>query len=155
MGPTDRERNVKRNVPTNNSKGPTEDTNGWSLKKVGTIVTITTASIGGIVGAGFWLMNVIDGRVTHHTETVSQTLDTLSGMLSSQIKDVKDDVRHFDKATREADGELRKDIKKMGEDVTQMKGDLKKLSEDVELLTHKQAKDETLRNATIRTSRTR
>lgn len=60
-----------------------------------------------------------------------------------------------DKMTRETDGELRKDVKKMGQDVTQMKGDLKKLSEDVELLTHKQGKEEALRNATIRTSHKR
>lgn len=155
MGPTDRERNVKRDIPSDNSKAPTRDTNGWSLKKVGTIVTIIFSVVFGVGGAGLWLTNVIDGRVTHHTETVSKILDTVSETLSSQIRDVKDDVRHFDKATREADDELRKDIKNMGQDVTQMKGDLKKLSEDVELLAHKRGKEETLHNATIRTSRTR
>ena len=122
-------------LPRNNSKGPTRDTSGWSLKNVGTIVTILFI-VGGVGGVGLWLTNAIDGRVTHHTETVSKILDTVSETLSSQIRDVQDDVRHFDQATRETDGELRKDIKKMGQDVTQMKGYLKKLSKDVELLAH-------------------
>lgn len=155
MEPTERERNVKRDVPSKNSKGPTRDTGWWTLKNAGRIAIALISVVGSVGGAGIWLTNVIDGRVTHHTETVSKTLDTVSKTLTSHIGDIKDDVRHFDKVAREADGELRKDIKKMGEDVTQMRGDLKKLSEDVKLLTHKQGKEETLRNAAIRTSRTR
>lgn len=154
MEPTEREQNVKRDIPSKNSKGPTRDT-GWGKLRIAGWIAAALSVICGVGGAGFWLTSVIDGRVTHHTETVSKTLDTVSKTLTSHIGDIKDDVRHFDKVAREADGELRKDIKKMGEDVTQMRGDLKKLSEDVELLTHKHGKEETLRNAAMRTSRTR
>ena len=158
--------NTKRNIPLNNSKG--RELPGWRskfisiLKELKTIIAIIGVGVAGFV----WITETIDekvadhtktvdARVANHTKTVSTTLDTVSNTLTSQIGEIKNDVRHLDGATREADAELRGDIKKMNEHVIQMQGGLERLSADIESLVHKRGEEEKPHNAAIRISATR